>query len=256
MPHSEIPGSTIARISPGLFAACHVLHRLSVPRHPPDALHSRLSAAPNGKNHRETQSCESKTLVERYPVRGLDPRITRGPPLGRQSSLPAEPGGTSCRQSRSAHRRCADSIGSAVEDTHRDPPRPDLAARATERSRLGHTIRLFTSVHQQVAHRHPDQGAPAAISASCRVSGCGAASACRSAFRRKLRFRLSARRNFGAAQLRSAGSGGERVRTDDLLLAKQALSQLSYTPVPGTRDQEPGIRKMHIPGAWFLIPGS
>ena len=38
MPHSEIPGSPIARISPGLFAACHVLHRLSVPRHPPDAL--------------------------------------------------------------------------------------------------------------------------------------------------------------------------------------------------------------------------
>src|ERR1700740_1282938 len=42
LPHSEIPGSTIARISPGLFAACHVLHRLSVPRHPPDALTSTL----------------------------------------------------------------------------------------------------------------------------------------------------------------------------------------------------------------------
>jgi hypothetical protein len=27
------------------------------------------------------------------------------------------------------------------------------------------------------------------------------------------------------------GSGGDRVRTDALLLAKQALSQLSYTPV-------------------------
>jgi hypothetical protein len=38
LPHSEIQGSTIARISPWLFAACHVLHRLSVPRHPPDAL--------------------------------------------------------------------------------------------------------------------------------------------------------------------------------------------------------------------------
>ena len=38
LPHSEIPGSTIARTSPGLFAACHVLHRLSAPRHPPDAL--------------------------------------------------------------------------------------------------------------------------------------------------------------------------------------------------------------------------
>ena len=32
------------------------------------------------------------------------------------------------------------------------------------------------------------------------------------------------------------GGGGERDRTDDLLLAKQALSQLSYTPVQG-----PGI---------------
>jgi hypothetical protein len=52
LPHSEIPGSTIARISPGLFAACHVLHRLSVPRHPPDALSSRLSATPNGKNQK------------------------------------------------------------------------------------------------------------------------------------------------------------------------------------------------------------
>ena len=42
LPHSEIPGSTIARISPGLIAACYVLHRLSVPRHPPDALHFAL----------------------------------------------------------------------------------------------------------------------------------------------------------------------------------------------------------------------
>ncbi len=31
--------------------------------------------------------------------------------------------------------------------------------------------------------------------------------------------------------------GGERDRTDDLLLAKQALSQLSYTPVPEDRDR-------------------
>ena len=28
-PHSEIPGSTVACTSPGLIAACHVLHRLS-----------------------------------------------------------------------------------------------------------------------------------------------------------------------------------------------------------------------------------
>ena len=39
LPHSDIRGSPGARPSPRLFAACHVLHRLSVPRHPPDALH-------------------------------------------------------------------------------------------------------------------------------------------------------------------------------------------------------------------------
>ena len=38
LPHSDIRGSTIARISPRLFAACHVLHRLLAPRHPPNAL--------------------------------------------------------------------------------------------------------------------------------------------------------------------------------------------------------------------------
>jgi hypothetical protein len=38
LPHSETPGSKPARGSPGLVAACHVLHRLLAPRHPPDAL--------------------------------------------------------------------------------------------------------------------------------------------------------------------------------------------------------------------------
>ena len=37
-PHSDIRGSTIARISPRLIAACHVLHRLPAPRHPSEAL--------------------------------------------------------------------------------------------------------------------------------------------------------------------------------------------------------------------------
>ena len=37
-PHSEISGSKLTRSSPELIAACYVLHRLSVPRHPPNAL--------------------------------------------------------------------------------------------------------------------------------------------------------------------------------------------------------------------------
>jgi hypothetical protein len=39
-PHSDISGSTPACGSPELFAANHVLHRLSMPRHPPCALSS------------------------------------------------------------------------------------------------------------------------------------------------------------------------------------------------------------------------
>ena len=38
LPHSEIGGSKAACASPPLFAACHVLHRLPEPRHPPCAL--------------------------------------------------------------------------------------------------------------------------------------------------------------------------------------------------------------------------
>ena len=38
LPHSEIPGSMDICSYPRLFAAYHVLHRLSVPRHPPCAL--------------------------------------------------------------------------------------------------------------------------------------------------------------------------------------------------------------------------
>src|SRR6201992_1167086 len=42
-PHSEIPGSKLACSSPGLIAACYVLHRLLAPRHPPYALSSLIT---------------------------------------------------------------------------------------------------------------------------------------------------------------------------------------------------------------------
>ena len=41
-PHSDIPGSKSACGSPRLIAACHVLHRLLAPRHPPYALSSLI----------------------------------------------------------------------------------------------------------------------------------------------------------------------------------------------------------------------
>jgi hypothetical protein len=62
-PHSEIFGSKLVRSSPKHIAAYHVLHRLSVPRHPPNALktldrsHYRCSPgaeAPDGAAIRKT----------------------------------------------------------------------------------------------------------------------------------------------------------------------------------------------------------
>ena len=50
-PHSEISGSTLVCSSPKLIAACHVLHRLLAPRHPPYAL-SSLTTLGNWRNSR------------------------------------------------------------------------------------------------------------------------------------------------------------------------------------------------------------
>ena len=63
MPHSEIPGSPIARISPGLFAACHALHRLSVPRHPPDALKTLDPRRPS-RRRRKTRHSQGQTPLQ------------------------------------------------------------------------------------------------------------------------------------------------------------------------------------------------
>src|SRR6201747_2466430 len=59
LPHSDIHGSTPARGSPWLFAACHVLHRLLVPRHPPNALlilDIPISARRLGSHHAQKPS--------------------------------------------------------------------------------------------------------------------------------------------------------------------------------------------------------
>ncbi len=54
-PHSEILGSKPARGSPKLIATCYVLHRLSMPRHSPDAL---LTLESQGL-HVQTTACHT-----------------------------------------------------------------------------------------------------------------------------------------------------------------------------------------------------
>ena len=71
-PHSEIPGSKPVRGSPGLIAAYHVLHRLSAPRHPPNALktldRSHRQRAPFGPS-RPSQKALAPCPVQAVPIR-------------------------------------------------------------------------------------------------------------------------------------------------------------------------------------------
>jgi hypothetical protein len=77
LPHSDIPGSTSARLSPGLFAACHVLHRLSVPRHPPDALLLQSSPTPSPKRANRALKPRSRDQMSEIRCQ-KDPRRLSG----------------------------------------------------------------------------------------------------------------------------------------------------------------------------------
>ena len=87
-PHSDIRGSTIARISPRLFAACHVLHRLSVPRHPPDALLRRLIHSPTRRDTRSARRRNRKVSRSRIGPQTATRTATRisGKRVDRQRS--------------------------------------------------------------------------------------------------------------------------------------------------------------------------
>ena len=61
--HSEIVGSKLAHSSPTLIAACHVLHRLYMPRHSPNALTSRLRVHTTNDNAGHTENQHTTRLA-------------------------------------------------------------------------------------------------------------------------------------------------------------------------------------------------
>ncbi len=75
-PHSEIPGSMPACGSPRLIAACHVLLRLLLPRHPPCALSSLTT-----KFTRHTQSASGFRLSASAKNQSNTPLKLYGPLL-------------------------------------------------------------------------------------------------------------------------------------------------------------------------------
>ena len=146
-PHSEIRGSKLIRSSPRLIAAYHVLHRLSAPRHPPNAL------------------------------KALDRSHDRCPP----------PEGE-------------DKIRKTIFACRIDPiPRHGLVTARALRECSSRIYSLFTMTNS-VTHR---------------------------------RSRNDNQQNLN---FRAVIGGARRDRTDDLMLAKHALSQLSYGPESSPKD--------------------
>ncbi len=229
LPHSEIPGSTIARISPGLFAACHVLHRLSVPRHPPDALDLRLIAARRQRSPQRT-------------------------PAGRTIQTAAHRDKTRRRQTR---------LGKTLQNTaisHEDASsdKADAATPAAPRVRYHRTPgsqprcrrrTMSASVTSQLS-LHPSIIAPAPAPPKPATPRRGPL---KTASPNVARPHRSPRQRCPMAE--APDGGGERDRTDDLLLAKQALSHLSYTPrfrLPGGRRRRQSSRTL-LPDRRHLV---
>lgn len=119
LPHSEICGSKGARPSPQLIAACHVLHRLSVPRHPPDALRRLISAS----SQREAPRTEASALLDTHSVhRHLSPQpeqsspcTQRGePPRAKTAIVPSSHSLHNVQYPRPPKRPATDPSGSAI----------------------------------------------------------------------------------------------------------------------------------------------
>jgi hypothetical protein len=206
LPHSEIPGSTIARISPGLFAACRVLHRLSVPRHPPDALASRSI-----QNALDRQSPKPDDRPRRRP--GKPPRTGASPTVVRTEGQPRR--GPRMKTLFGRHPRA----GSHLR------PRP---------VRLGH---IHKSIHPSINTGPETPAAAAGSSPPGRPEPRNQTWSSPNAVIGRQRTGDRSPPPSRSAVVRE--SGGERDRTDDLLLAKQALSQLSYTPLQRSEIRTP-----------------
>jgi hypothetical protein len=152
LPHSEISGSMRACRSPKRIVACHVLHRLLLPRHPPSTL-SNLTI------------------------------------------------------------KCLDLMQSAVESL-------------TDSSCISSTTHIQLSTNSAVAKTNAERNLD---DCAHRLS--------RGLLRSRLLRTLpqpARRSHFGSAVCTAIGNavgGADRDRTDDPLLAKQVLSQLSYSPI-------------------------
>ena len=135
MPHSDIHGSTPARGSPWLFAACHVLHRLLVPRHPPNALLMlNRPGHPTSDNQALTRHAQEPSTPE-TPARTTP--IPQQASLSTYTSTPLNTAATRPLSTQLLPRGMSQATRPDQAEPDRDgpppsPPRPDAIAPSQE----------------------------------------------------------------------------------------------------------------------------
>ena len=218
-PHSEIRGSKPVRGSPRLIAAYHVLHRLSAPRHPPDTLmtldHSHHRCPPGALTCAWAGTGHRRSASSRDEARSSSSKLNPRPLLPNMSEA-------GCGQA-SRHRAlpCATRL---TTERQQDRVGPRGSGRFGKlRLPRGPTLGSDTFTLHDV-----EQHAPAKARAMRRLDEPAANSCfCGRAFEPRCRGLRFVRPS--PLPRRSRG-GARRDRTDDLMLAKHALSQLSYGP--------------------------
>ena len=248
MPHSDIHGSTPARGSPWLFAACHVLHRLLVPRHPPNALLALEIASPGST--RGTPPCTETILSRRCSAISNQDR-SRSPPASHQADeVPAKADlftqhttGSCCIASPAAASTAHRPKTARSPKTAR-PTRSTRSLHASERSRRaagrrathGNPVRLATAArpetHQNLIYPDKEPHSPKGISQEAAQTAWPSY-----VYKTNHADECSLLRDSRNPCLTTPG-GDDRIRTDDPLLAKQVLSQLSYVPSRQARDTQ------------------
>ena len=145
LPHSDIHGSKPARGSPWLFAACHVLHRLLVPRHPPNALRSLIQVGVT-RFRRSTLALRHRDAPHHDKIRRRSRRFTHHAQEPSIRTTYASPGpdqhhplGTGSNQTK--HRQKSQSTFQAgsqsygTRTVHHKPPNPAIMLLNTQSQR-------------------------------------------------------------------------------------------------------------------------
>ena len=260
-PHSDIFGSKFACNSPKLFAACHVLHRLYAPRYPPNALKTfDLSTSRHAQKSDQIYLLSQALLAFARAALGLAsaPPQNRPSPCSKKQSKNITSTSNKHINPTTIHNSYLKLNTTHGSPGHLEPGHPQLGcihflftiSNKTQRPKPSLTacavFFFFSQIPYPGLNRRREHPAPQAFGhppgAQSRLP------------RLKPRTRIPtkdvrdgpnngvvgmakwtdvhARR--GPEQIPSnskAVGGGRRDRTDDLMLAKHALSQLSYAPV-------------------------